>query len=326
MVTSREMALEARMAKKLFEYTPFIEYAGEITEESGKRQYTSKCGLSCASTTTVLSQYEDLTNDKGEDILEVWGDKMRALGEDPDEISAESARVGTISHEMVEHYILQGLYPLGDNVENKLAMNAIDNFYSYICPEYAHAEQPLFYNSLLDPKNPEDFRIAGRYDQLIQIPDNTFQILKTGEVLESQYMICDLKTKRSYQRNKNGTIKTKALPRTDCVDMVFKNCLQLSMYSATISLMSNFKEVYGSGITGAALVYTNEEKTKVLYLSRRDLNYYWRVFKEILRDFYGIKPLERDWKTMIAHANKRYNYDTGEVENNIPKEIVLVSK
>jgi hypothetical protein len=313
------------VAKKLFEYRPFIEYAGEITEESGKRQYTSKCGLSCASTTTVLSQYEDLTNDKGEDILEVWGNKMRRLGEDPDLISQESARVGTSSHSFVEEYLLQGVYPLGNNVENKLAMNAIDNFYRHIDPEYAHAEQPLFYDGMLQ-ENPEPFKIAGRYDQLIQIPDNTFQILKTGEILESKYMICDLKTKRSYQRNKNGTIKTKALPRTDCVDMVFKNCLQLSMYSATISLMSNFKEIYGAGITGAALVYTNEEKTKILYLSRRDLNYYWRVFKEILRDFYGIKPLERDWKTMIAHANKRYNYDTGKVENNIPKEIVLLSK
>lgn len=308
-----------RMAKKLFEYRPFIEYAGEITDESGKRQYTSKCGLSCASTTTILSNYED------KDFLEVWKSKMRAQGEDPDAIGDESARVGTLAHSFVENYLLWGEYCLGNNVENKLAMNAIDNFYSHVDPEYAQCEQPLFLDGRL-LKTPEDFRIAGRYDQLIQIPDNTFQILKTGEILESQYMICDLKTKRSYQRNKNGTIKTKSLPRTDCVDMVFKNCLQLSMYSATISLMSNFKEVYGAGITGAALVYTNEEKTKVLYLSRKDLNYYFKVFKEILRDFYGIRPLERDWKTLIAHANKRYNYDTGEVENNIPKEIVLVSK
>ncbi|MCA2594001.1 MAG: hypothetical protein IM526_02420 [Microcystis sp. M38BS1] len=313
------------MAKKLFEYRPFIEYAGEITEESGKRYYTSKCGIVCDSTTTVLSKYENKTNADGENILDKWGDKMRKQGQDPDRISEESARVGTLSHSLVEEYLLQGVYCSGSLVEEQLARVAIDNFYSHVCPEFANAEQPLFYDARLQ-KNPENFQLAGRYDHLVKIPDNTFQILKTGEVLESQYMICDLKTKRSYQRNKNGTIKTKALPRTDCVDMVFKNCLQLSMYSATISLMSNFKEIYGSGISGAALVYTNEEKTKILYLSRRDLNYYWRVFKEILRDFYGIKPLERDWKTMIAHANKRYNYDTGEVENNIPKEIVLVSK
>ncbi len=310
------------MAKKLFQYTPFIEYAGEITEESGKRQYTSKCGLSCASTTTVLSQYEDLTNDKGEDILEVWGDKMRKLGEDPDEISAESARVGTLAHEYVENYLLWGEYCLGNNVENKLAMNAIDNFYSYVNPDMANAEMPLFYDGMLQ-KNPEPFKIAGRYDNLIKIDSNVFQY-KNGRPLEEQFMIADLKTKRSYQRNKNGTIKTKALPRSDRVDMVFKNCLQLSMYAASLSLMSDFKARYGAGITGAVLVYTNEERSKLAYLSHSDLNYYWRIFKDILRDFYGIKPLEKSWKQLIQESNWRPDYVNGGYTNNIPKEIELI--
>ena len=316
------MGVQIRVAKQLFQYSPFIEYAGEVTEESGKRQYTSKCGLSCASTTTVLSQYEDLTNDKGEDILEVWGNKMRKLGEDPDQISAESARVGTMAHSLVEEYILQGVFPLGNNVENKLAMNAIDNFYSYICPEYAHAEQPLFYDGMLQ-KNPEPFKIAGRYDNLIKIDSNVFQY-KNGQPLEEQFMIADLKTKRSYQRNKNGTIKTKALPRSDRVDMVFKNCLQLSMYAASLSLMSDFKARYGAGITGAVLVYCNEETTKVLHLDRKMLNYYWRVFKDILRDFYGIKPLGKTWRELISAANGGYNYETEQFEDYVPKEITLI--
>ena len=313
------------MAKQLFQYEPFIKYKGEVTEESGKRQYESVCGLKCASTTTVLSQYEDLTNDKGEDILEVWGDKMRKLGEDPDLISQESARVGTISHEMVEHYILQGLYPLGDNVENKLAMNAIDNFYSYIDPEFANAEMPLFYNALLEPKNPEPLMLAGRYDQLLCLPANVFQF-KDGEILdEPQFIIADLKTKRSYQRSpKTGKIKKKSLPRTDVVDMMFKNCLQLAFYSAALTKQTNFKDVYGAGIVGATLVYVNEEDCKICYLNRKDLNYYFKVFKEILRDFYGVKKLEKSWRQMVSHANGRYNYDTGNWENNIPKEIILV--
>ena len=306
------------MAKKLFEYRPFIEYAGEITEESGKRQYTSKCGLSCASTTTVLSAYED------KDFLEVWKSKMRAQGFDPDAIGDESARVGTLAHSFVENYLLWGEYCLGNNVENKLAMNAIDNFYSHICPDMAQAEMPLFYDGMLQ-KNPEPFKIAGRYDQLMRLPANVFQY-KNGQPLEGQYVIGDLKTKRSYQRNKNGTIKTKALPRSDRVDMVFKNCLQLSMYAASLSLMSDFKERYGAGVTGAVLVYCNEEVAKVLHLDRKMLNYYWRVFKDILRDFYGIKPLGKTWRELIQAANGGYNYETEQFEDYVPREITLISK
>jgi hypothetical protein len=304
------------MAKKLFEYEPFIKYKGEVTEENGKRQYESVCGLKCASTTTVLSAYEE----KG--FLGTWQDKMRTQGLDPDEISAESARIGTLAHEYVENYLLWGEYCLGNNVENKLAMNAIDNFYSYVNPDMANAEMPLFYDGMLQ-KNPEPFKIAGRYDNLIKIDSNVFQY-KNGQPLEEQFMIADLKTKRSYQRNKNNTIKTKALPRSDRVDMVFKNCLQLSMYSAVLSLQSDFKERYGAGITGAALVYCNEEVTKVLHLDRKMLNYYWRVFKDILRDFYGIKPLGKTWRQLISSANGGYNYETEQFEDYVPKEITLI--
>jgi hypothetical protein len=313
------------MAKRLFEYEPFIKYKGEVTEENGKRQYESVCGLKCASTTTVLSQYEDLTNNKGEDILEVWGDKMRKLGEDPDEISAESARVGTSAHALVEEYILQGVYCLGNLVEEKLAAVAIDNFYSYVEPEFANAEMPLFYNALLEPKNPEPLMLAGRYDQLLCLPANVFQF-KNGEILdEPQFIIADLKTKRSYQKSpKTGKIKKKSLPRTDVVDMMFKNCLQLSFYAAALTKQTNFKDVYGAGIVGATLVYVNEEDCKICYLNRKDLNYYFKVFKEILRDYYGVKKLEKSWRQMVSHANGRYNYDTCEWENNIPKEIMLV--
>jgi hypothetical protein len=313
------------MAKELFEYTPFIKYKGEVTEENGKRQYESVCGLKCASTTTVLSQYEDLTNDKGEDILEVWGNKMRRLGEDPDEISAESARVGTMAHSFVENYLLWGEYPLGTNAENKLACKAIDNFYSYVDPEYAQCEQPLFLNGeLLKP--PENFRIAGRYDNLILLPEGVFQEVKTGRVLESQYMICDLKTKRSYEKNKNGSVKLKSLGRTDQCDFMFKNCLQISLYSAILSLQTDFKERYGAGVTGAILVYTNEEKSKLMYLNRSDLNYYYKLFKNILRDYYGLSPLKQSWKQMIAFSNGRWDENSGCYINNIPKEIQLIPR
>jgi hypothetical protein len=313
------------MAKKLFEYTPFIKYKGEVTEENGKRQYESVCGLKCASTTTVLSQYEDLTNDKGEDILEVWGNKMRRLGEDPDEISAESARVGTMAHSLIEGYLIDGVYPLGSLVEQKLACTAIDNFYSHVDPEYAQVEQPLFFHGRLQ-KKPEDFMLAGRYDNLVTIPDNTFKIVKTGEIISEKFVICDLKTKRSYIKNKNGTLKLKSLPRFDECDMMFKNCLQCAFYSAALTLGTDFKEKYGAGITGAILVYTNEQRCKLAYISHSDLNYYWKIFKDILRDFYGIKPLEKSWKQLISDANWRPDYVNGGYINNIPKEIELVSR
>ena len=307
------------MSKQLFDYTPFIEYAGEVTEESGKRQYTSKCGLVSASTTTVLSQYEE----KG--FLEVWKTKMRNLGEDPDQISAESARVGTMSHEYIEDYLLQGVYPLGSLVEQKIACVAIDNFYSHVDPELSQCEQPLFYDAKLQ-KKPENFMLAGRYDNLVAISDNTFKIVKTGEILPEKFLICDLKTKRSYIKNKNGTLKLKSLPRFDQCDSMFKNCLQCAFYSAALTLGTDFKEKYGAGVTGAILVYTNEERCKLAYISHSDLNYYWKIFKDILRDFYGIKPLEKSWKQLIQESNWRPDYVNGGYQNNIPKEIELVSK
>jgi hypothetical protein len=273
----------------------------------------------------VLSQYEDLTNDKGEDILEVWGNKMRKLGLDPDEISAESARVGTMAHSLIESYLIDGVYPLGSLVEQKLACTAIDNFYSHVDPEYAQVEQPLFFHGRLQ-KKPEDFMLAGRYDNLVKVPDNTFKIVKTGEILPEKFVICDLKTKRSYDKLKKGGVKLKSLPRMDRCDFMFKNCLQASFYAAALTLGTDFKEKYGAGITGAILVYTNEQCCKLAYISHSDLNYYWRIFKDILRDFYGIKPLEKSWKQLIAESNWRPDYVNGGYTNNIPKEIELVSK
>jgi hypothetical protein len=98
----------------------------------------------------------------------------------------------------------------------------------------------------------------------------------------------------------------------------------LSFYAAALTKQTNFKDIYGAGIVGATLVYVNEEDCKICYLNRKDLNYYFKVFKEILRDFYGVKKLEKSWRQMVSHANGRYNYETGEYENNIPKEIMLV--
>ena len=304
------------MSKKLFDYSPFIEYAGEVTEESGKRQYTSKCGLVSASTTTVLSAYEE------KEFLEVWKTKMRNLGEDPDLISQESARVGTAAHEYIESYLIDGVYPLGSLVEQKIACVAIDNFYSHVDPELSQCEQPLFYDAKLQ-KKPENFMLAGRYDNLVAISDNTFKIVKTGEILPEQYLICDLKTKRSYDKLKKGGVKLKNLPRMDRCDYMFKNCLQASFYAAALTLGTDFKEKYGAGVTGAVLVYTNEERCKLAYISHSDLNYYWKIFKGILRDFYGIKKLEKTWAQMVSDANWRPDYENGGYQNNIPKEIEL---
>lgn len=308
------------MAKSKFEYTPWIKYLSEETEESGKRHYVSECGLVSASTTTVLSNYED------KEFLKDWRKKKIKEGLDPDAISEESARIGTAAHTFVEDYLVDGVYPLGHQPENKIACTAIDAFYSHIDPNNISAEQPLFFNGLLDPKNPEDFRIAGRYDQLVKINAETFKLEKTGEVLGEQFLICDLKTKRSYDTTAKGKLKLKALPRTDRCDFMFKNCLQASMYAATLSIQSDFKELYGAGITGAVLVYANEEKSKLMYINRQDLNYYWRIFKDILRDFYNIKPLDKSWKQLIEESNWRPDYVNGGFTNNIPKEITLCGK
>lgn len=300
-----------------FGYTPWIEYLSEITHESGNREYESKCGLKSASVTTVLSKYEDKTS------LDTWKKKKNDEGIDPNQISSESARVGTATHTLIENYLEHGVYPNVEGVEQELASNAIESFYKHINHDYVSVEQPVFYNGLIHPTKPEDFRIAGRYDQLLKIDDSVFQIKKTGELLNKQFLICDLKTKRSYESLKNGKRKLKALPRTDKCDFIFKNCLQAAIYSATLSLQTNFKDLYGVGVEGAVLVYVNEEKSRLMYLSRNDLNYYWRLVKEILRDFYDIEPLQKTWQQMIEESNWRCDYETGNYISNVPKEIIL---
>jgi len=285
--------------KGSFEYTGIYTYHSEVTEESGSRRYKDQFGTVYPSTTTVLSDYEDKT------YLKKWAKKTP----DAEAISAESARQGTEAHGFIEHYLMDGLVP----TENSLAMVAVNNFYSHVNPDYVSVEQPLFYQD-------KNYRIAGRYDQLLKIDPDTFYFVHNGEAVPESYCICDLKTKRSY---KEGVLKE--LPNGNNVDFLLKNCLQVSYYAAALTIQTDFKERYGSGVTGAVLIYVNEERSRLLYLDRSDLNYYWLVFKCLLRDYHKVVKNEKTWKQMISDANHRFNPETHVKINNIPKEIVAVN-
>ena len=273
-----------------FNYTPLYFYKGEITHTCGKREYTDQYDSEYPSNTTVLSNYEPKY------VINKW---IVNVGEDvANTIRNESAQAGTLAHSIVEHYL-----EFRERQTNVYAEVAINDFYSHLDLTKIGIEEPVFYNS-------NGLRVAGRYDQLLQIPDNTFKFKNTNNTVSACFAISDLKTKRSYKNDG----KLKALPTANAIQDTFKNCLQASMYAATISLQTNFKEIYGRGIEGAVIVYVNEKKSRLLYLNRADLNYYWTFYKLLLKDYHNIQPLSLSWSEMIQNAKV----------NNLPKEIVKI--
>ena len=282
-----------------FGYTPLYHYKREVTHINGKREYTDHLDDVYYSNTTVLSEYENTY------IIDKWIENVGV--EAANKISFESSQAGTNAHFAVEHYLEHK-----DRIENIYANVAIDNFYGHLDLSRVGIEEPVFYNY-------QGLKVAGRYDQLVQIPANTFKFKKSGEFVPACFAISDLKTKRSYKNDK----KLKPLPTANAIQNTFKNCLQESMYSATICLQTDFKKLYGKGVEAGVIVYVNEKKSRLLYLNLADLNYYWRFFKILLRDYHNIAPLSLSWAEMIDAAKCRWDEDLGLYVNNLPKEIIL---
>lgn len=299
--------MQSLASRSLLTYTPHVSYVSEGTTTKGNRIYYGSNGENYISATTALSKFEDKTT------LEAWRDKKGH--KIADEITSESANQGNIAHMQIENFLLHGKV----KEDSIFADLAIDAFYKHVNLDVVGVEMPLFYTG-------KQFKVAGRYDALLKLDSGKFKIKSTGKLLGSQYIIADLKTKRSYEPNKKGNgFKLKQLPRTDKVDFLFKNAMQCSMYAAALTLQTDFPLLYGEGVAGAVLVYVNEKNSKLMYIDRDNLNYYWAIFRDLLRSYATGTSPPKTWAEYIAEANGRYVLTDmgGYYTNNLLQEIVL---
>jgi hypothetical protein len=263
-----------------------VSYVGETTLDTGVRYYEGSDGELYPSVTTILSQYQDTT------ALEEWEEK---LGKEEAAIVRDKAAArGRSAHTDIENYLNHRGQVHGP--QSRFTEAIIENFYSKV--EMKMAEEALFWNN-------NGLRIAGRFDQLLEVPEDTFTDTVELEYIPGGLYIVDLKTKDKQ-------------PRVESTQYILKHCLQSTMYSKML------KDTRGINVTGAIIAYGIGLKTvsryKLYYLSSKDLAFYWAYMYRILLDYYGVHDLEPSWEKFSQHADCRYIDDV--FENNIPHQII----
>lgn len=258
------------------------------TREDGTRIYV-KDKKNYVSITTLLSRYEDKTT------LNSW--KQRIGLEEANRISSEAASRGTITHGQIENFY--GFNPENIAPYNPYANIAIEKFYSKVTA--IDLESVVFY------EHESGARVAGRYDQLLEIQENTFQYKESDTFVPGGLVIADLKTKDKQ-------------PRLDKIDYIFKHLLQISAYAKIL------EQTEGKAITGACIIYAIKLKTKeccrVFYLNKEKIDFYWLCVQNILLDFFKKQSLTHTWKEMIALANCTFDLKTDMFIDYLPREIV----
>lgn len=269
-------------------------YESEYVDEGGNRYYVAKDGSKAISVTTLLKTYEDV------EYLE----KLKATldSEYIEKYWLPSAERGTANHKQIELYS-----------ENKLAnfealespyleaKIAIKSFYSKIF--IVNTEQPVFYNHPVA-------KVAGRYDSLVYIPENTFVYILPNSAemcyVEEGLYTTDLKTKLK-------------LPKIENVKYTFKHSLQGAAYSTILNENSDVD------IKGFITVYATEKSSKIIIGSDYLKDFYWNCFKLLLFDYYKIQRTSQTWNSMLNYAIGHLD-ENGFVESfNLP-EIVYLPK
>ena len=270
----------------------FPTYTGEITHESGKRLYLDEKGREYTSVTTLLSNYEDKS------FLDSW--KERIGEEEANRIRDAAALRGTIAHSQIESYFeAQRSNTVAEfSGSSPYATAAIDKFYSRVSP--VREEDVVLWEPY------PGCRLAGRFDQLIYLPENTFRYCDTDEEVAPGVVICDLKTKDKQ-------------PRLDKIDFVIKHLLQISTYAKMLSVTQ------GVDIVGGCVVFAVVLKTKtacrIIRIDKEDMEFYWGKVFDMLLDFNGIAPLTQTWSELIDEASCHYDFLTGQFSSHKPREI-----
>lgn len=264
-------------------------YTGEHIDEQGKRFYVDENETKYVSVTTLLSHYEDKTT------LEQW--KERIGEEEAEKIKNEAADRGKEAHSEIEHYLEHGVLSSEIETPSPYAVVSIDNFYKHIT---AYKQEEVVFLK----KHP--VYVAGRYDQLVNLPNDKFIYKDTGDPVKGGLILADLKTK----------VKS---PRFDKLDYVLKYLLQLGMYARMIERTS------GERVEGACLVFAVHLKTKdkcqMLYVNRELLDFYWYKASALILDYFNISKYNGSWKSILQEAHCTYDFDTGQFLNYLPKEI-----
>jgi hypothetical protein len=270
-------------------------YKSERIDETGRRIYTNIEDKDFASTTTILSAYEDKTG------LVEWAEKVGQ--EEAERIRVATSERGKLSHALVESFFVT----LGDCEKyknNPYAKTAVEGFYSRV--------EPYMQEEVLFSEHIPGARMAGRFDQAVYVPPETFTLAADGmstelEYVQEGYIITDLKTKDKQ-------------PRLDKVEYLIKNLLQVSSYA---SMLEN---TYKIKVTGAVVVYSVVLKTKQvcrkLYINKDNINFYWRHMKRLIEDYNGIRPV-RDgyWYDIVKQATCYYDVESETFSNHCPREI-----
>lgn len=238
----------------------------------------------------IYIDHEDVLYISASSLLSKYEDKSGLLawrkrkGEAvANQLSQEAATRGNLAHKELEHYLEFGTEPVSSFTKQSLS------FYAHV-DMVAVEEQIVFSDGKV--------RFAGRFDQLVSIPSGKFRVENTEDVLSEKKVICDLKT------------KTRAPNLT--MDVIFKNLLQGAAYVVAKEILSQER------LDGLVLVYASPRTSKTIYLNREDLEYYWEVYYGFLEDYYGIKPLARDWNYYKHRASMYWNDTLKTFEDKLP--------
>ena len=228
--------------------------------ENDSRYYADEDGVEYLSVTSLLSKYSDKTT------LIKW--RERIGDEAADAIVAEAVLNGKKAHSQIEDYF--------DNkdfiVDDIFAKRALDDFYSRV--QLVACEEVVSY---VDDDTGAAY--AGRYDQLVYIPEKTFYYEDDlEEYVPSGNYLADLKTKRR-------------LPSLSSYSFYVKHLLQGSAY---------FNAVRHLDIAGFVMVCVGKRKSRLFTIDTELLEYYWSLYERMLIDYYGDRRyLKTFWNEFV---------------------------
>lgn len=276
-----------------------MQIVSERIEQCGSRYYTDAQGRDFISVTSILKRYADMTT-----IIN-W--RNRIGSEEADRISRQSAERGKDIHTLIEHYLqdpLEGLSKVAHSDDlAKQTLVGINSFYKHV--NFHSVEALVHYDK-------EGKRYAGRYDQIIDVPANIFDVYShriaepIGKLKKGLY-IGDLKTKRSF-------------PRFDTTEYLLKHLLQMSAYYKVLT------EDSGMDIQGAILVFLTKTKCRPVVISKDKLeNIYWPIFYAMLSNVYDESYPVKAWNDYVADTSSIYDIELGEFISHAPNCICLTS-
>lgn len=173
-----------------------------------------------------------------------WNLKLMKEGIDPREELKTAGRIGTLAHIMIEQFIKGGSVIL-DGYSSKEISHAKEAYYNFLT--FKEDYNPDILETELKMVS-EQYKFGGTCDAVANV--------KIGK--NTKLMMLDWKSSNSLHE---------------------EHKIQIAAYAKM------YEEVTGKRIQGAMIVRVDKEKKEyeVHTLKIKDLNYYWRIFKLILK-------------------------------------------